>query len=129
MIPGVLGQLPFYCSSDIVFTFRDLQREVSSRWARHDVLYKKPLLEYVGPELMTVSMKIRLDMSLGVPPILAFDRLKRMVENRQYKTLVIGGEYMGRYILESVSEERKFHGFAGVCTLGEATLNLIEWGG
>lgn len=128
-VVGLLGQLPFVCSRDFVLTFNNLSREHSVRWAKHDVINKKPVLEFVGEELSKVSMTIRIDKSLGVPPTVGLDRLHRMLENKQYKTLIIGGEYLGRYVIESISETRKFHDGAGVCVIAEASISLIEYSG
>lgn len=126
---GTLGSLPFVCAYGYVLTFSDLSREHSTRWAEHEVIGKKPVLEYVGENLATVSLKIRFDTSLGVPPLVGLLRLKKMRENKLYKTLIIGGEYLGRFVIESVSEERKFHTGAGVCMIAEATVSLKEWTG
>lgn len=124
---GSLGQLPFVCSDSKVFTFSDLTRDTKTRWAKHDIIGKKPVLEFIGHDLSSVSLKIRLDISLGVPPKKGLDRLNRMRENRLYKTLIIGGEYLGRYVIESIGEVRKFHTGNGVCQVAEATLTLTEW--
>lgn len=126
---GSLGELPFVCSEDKVRTFSELTRDLGARWARHDVIGKKPILEFVGPDLMSASMRIRFDVSLGVAPEEGLDRLKRMLENKQYKTLVVGGETLGRFVIESISEERKFHAGDGTCLVAEATINLTEWAG
>lgn len=126
---GTFGELPFVCSSAAVLTFSDLSRDVSVRWAKHDLIGRKPELEWVGKDLSKVSFKMRFDSSLNVPPVLGLKRLKKMMENKQYKTLIIGGERLGRFVIESVSEARKFHTGAGVCIVAEATVNLIEWVG
>lgn len=128
-IIGSLGQLPFVCCSKMVLTFSDLSRENSARWARHDIIGKKPILEYVGEDLSKVSLKIRFDSSLGVPPIVGLTRLKKMLDNKKYKTLIVGGEYLGRYVIKSISEVRKFHTGLGVCIVAEATVELEEWAG
>lgn len=125
---GSLGQLPFVCSRSKVLTFTDLSRDNAARWAKHEVIGKKPVLEYIGPDLSTASLTIRFDSTLGVPPIVGLNRLKRMLENREYKTLIIGGEYLGRYVIESIGEVRKFHTGAGVCQVAIATINLTEYG-
>jgi phage protein U len=125
---GNYGSLPFVCSRKKVLTFQDLSRSNAIRWAKHDVIGKKPILEYIGPELSTVSLSIRFDISLGVPPLVGLAKLNRMMNNHLYKTLVIGGEYVGRYVIDSIEEVRKFHTGAGVCQVATATLNLTEWG-
>jgi phage protein U len=124
---GSLGQLPFICSWKKVLTFSDLSRENSARWAKHEVIGKKPVLEFVGEDLSSVSLSIRFDKSLGIPPAKGLARLKDMLENRLYKTLIIGGEYLGRYVIEQVSETRKFHDGNGVCLVATATIKLTEW--
>lgn len=126
---GSLGELPFVCSEDKVRTFSELTRDLAVRWARHDVIGKKPILEFVGPDLMSASLRIRFDVSLGVSPEEGLDRLKRMMENKQYKTLVVGSETLGRFVIESISEERKYHAGNGTCLVAEATINLMEWAG
>ena len=126
---GSLGELPFTCSYDKVRTFSELTRGLSARWTEHEVLGQKPLLEYIGPGLMTASLKMRFDVSLGIAPDEGLDRLKRMMENKQYKTLIIGGETLGRFVIESISEERKAHAGDGMCLVAEATVTLKEWAG
>lgn len=128
-IMGALGSLPFVCAYGKVLTFNDLTRGQSVRWAKHEVIGQKPILEWVGEDLATVSLKIRFDTSLGVPPLIGLNHLQKMLKNKQVKTLVIGGEYIGRFVIESISEDRKYHTGAGVCMVAEATLNLIEWSG
>lgn len=126
---GSLGELPFICSRKKVLTFSDLSIEHAARWAKHDVLTEKPMLEYIGPDLTKISLSIRFDISLGVPPLVGLKRLKKMLDNRKYKTLIIGGEHLGRYVIESISEVRKFHTGKGVCTVATATVSLMEWAG
>ena len=126
---GSLGELPFVCSMEKVRTFSDLSRELSVRWAKHDLIGQKPVLEFVGEGLNAVSLKMRFDVSLGIAPKDGLDRLKRMMDNKLYKTLIIGGENLGRYVIESISEERKYHAGDGLCLVAEATVNLTEWAG
>ena len=125
---GTLGPLPFICSQGKVQTFSGLSRELSSRWAKHDVLYKKPVLEWVGEELASVSLSIRFDAFLGSPPSEGLMMLKKMLESREAHVLVIGGSLVGKFVIESISEERKFHTGAGVCQVAEAKLTLKECG-
>lgn len=125
---GSLGQLPFVCSRNKVLTFTDLSRDNAVRWAKHEVIGKKPVLEYIGPDSSTVSLTIRLDIALGIPPLVGLNRIDRMLKNGKYKTLIIGGEYLGRFVIKSVSEARKFHTGAGVCQVAIVTLELEEYG-
>lgn len=126
---GSLGELPFICSMEKMRTFSELSRELSVRWAKHDLIGQKPVLEFVGEDLNSVTLKMRFDVSLGIAPKDGLDRLKRMMENKLFKTLIIGGENLGRYVIESISEERRYHAGDGLCLVAEATVSLTEWAG
>ena len=123
---GVFGEMPFVCAYDKVFTFNDLSRSRSVRWAKHDVIGAKPVLEYVGSELDKVSLKIRFDTSLNMPPAVGLLMLKKLTDDHEAKALVIGGEYVGRFVIESVTETRRHHTGAGVCIVAEAAIELTE---
>ncbi len=127
MVIGVLGVLPFICSEGFVLTFNGLSRDLSTRWAQHDVIGSKPVLEWIGDDLASVNLSIRFDMSLGAPPMAGLFTLKTMMESREAHMLVIGGEFLGRFVIESISEERKFHTGAGICVVAEASITLKEF--
>jgi len=128
-VVGTFGTLPFVCSSVFVLTFNGLSRELSVRWAQHDVIGTKPVLEYIGPDLASISMSIRFDSTLGLAPLMGLKKLKGMLEDGTAHVLVIGGEYFGRFVMESISEERRHHTGFGVCQVAEAKISLKECGG
>jgi phage protein U len=123
---GLLGVIPFVCSSSVVMTFKDLQVERSDRWATHEVIGQKPKLEYIGPQLLQVSFAIQLNSALGITPLAALVALKEMMELHEPQRLLIGPEYMGKFIIESISESRKHHSGLGICVSADVTVNLRE---
>lgn len=123
---GVLGLIPFVCSSSAVLTFRNLSVERSDRWATHDVIGNKPKLEYVGPNLLQVSFEIQLNSSLGVTPIASLIALKELMDLHEPQRLLIGPDYFGKFVIESMSESRKHHNGFGICISADVTLNLRE---
>ena len=125
---GTFGTLPFACSSAFVLTFSGLSRELSVRWAQHDVIGGKPVLEYIGPDLASISMSIRFDSTLGLAPLLGLKKLQGMLEDGTARALIIGGEYLGRFVLERIREERRHHTGLGVCQVAEAKISLKECG-
>ena len=124
---GTFGQLPFICSDAKVQTFTDMSIEHSERWATHEVIGQKPVLEHVGSGLKTLDFKMRFDAALGVNPEQCMNKLIRMMENGQYKTLIVGNEYLGQYVIESISETRKFHDGRGALLVAEATVKATEY--
>jgi phage protein U len=124
---GRYGSLNFICNDKKVQTFNGLSRSRDIRYATHDLIGKMPMLEFVGYGLYKASFTMRFDLSLGVSPAACLAKLQRMMNNKQYKWLMIGGEFVGRYVIESIEEERRIHAGDGLLLVAEAKVNLIEW--
>lgn len=125
-LTGLFGKVPFVSSSAIVYTFKDLSVSRSARWATHEIIGKKPKLEYIGPGLTEVSFNIQLNSSLGTPPLVALIMLKKMLEKKQAERLLIGPDYLGKFVIESIGEERKYHNNLGICVSAEVSITLKE---
>lgn len=130
---GMFGVLPFICMDKKVLTFKDLQRTNTMRFAKHDVIGKKPVLEKLGLDLRKISFSMQLKQNLlgnlpgSVPAaILLYNKL---MEKAEPQTLIIGGEILGKYVIESIDEQRLFHTGAGICIGAEISITLIEFGG
>lgn len=93
---GILGSLRFRVNDSRVFTFQNLKREVSASWSTMERIGQKPLSEFNGPDLQTISFDITLDASLGVKPRYLLGVLERMVEAGEVNTLVIGKNKVGK---------------------------------
>ncbi len=63
---GTFGDVTFEVSSDKVRTFSDMKRSGSSRLASHDLIGRKPLLEFGGPGLETLTFNMALSAFLGL---------------------------------------------------------------
>jgi phage protein U len=125
-LTGLFGKVPFVSSSAVVYTFKDLSVSRSARWATHEIIGKKPKLEYIGPGLTEVSFNIQLNSSLGTPPLVALIMLKNMLEKKQPERLLIGPDYLGKFVIESIGEERKYHNNFGICVSAEVSITLKE---
>ena len=64
-LQGLLGKIPFSCSDSRVLTFQNLQVQKSARYASHDIIGQKPVNEYVGPSMTTLSFTIQLRAQLA----------------------------------------------------------------
>jgi len=124
-VTGMFGRVGFIASDSAVFTYRDVSIKTSARFAKHDVLYRKPVLEYIGPESRTVSFSVLVHASLGVPPIIATQLLRSMVGGKAYR-LQLGPDYLGKFVLESVDESPRHHNGRGVPQFTELKLSLKE---
>ncbi len=127
MAIGRYGSLNFICSRDKVQTFKNLSRKRDIRYEQHDVVEKMPMLEFVGYGLYEASFTMRFDLTLGVKPIDCLTKLQNMMDNKMYKWLVVGEEFLGRYVITSITENHIHHAADGTLLVAEATVELKEW--
>lgn len=126
---GTFGPVVFVASAETVRTFDDLSRKEQGRWAKHDVVLKKPVSEFLGPDLGTVTFKMRFDASLGVNPRKEMDKLLEMVRDGKAYPLIIGGKGLGlsKWSLQDISQDWKYLENRGHLIVGEVTVNLEEY--
>lgn len=121
---GTLGTMPFSCAQGFVNTFHSMSRDLGERYGEHAVIGRKPVLEHMGPELVSIKLDMRFDSGLGMPPSLAMKMLKTMMESGGSHMLIVGGEYLGRFVIESISEDRRQWSGMGVCMVAEVSVSL-----
>ncbi|USG68381.1 phage tail protein [Brevibacillus ruminantium] len=110
-------------------TFQDFSRSASSRWATHGLLGRKPLSEFLGPELDEISFRMRFDVQQGMNPKQEMDRLLEMCRSGVAETLIIGGIALGmdQWIVKSVKQGWTLVDGAGRLLVGEADVTLEEY--
>jgi phage protein U len=118
--------ITFEVSSDKVLTWHEGERSGEARWAKLDVHGAKPVKEFLGPGLDSISLLVRLDVALGVSPK---DELRNMRKQRDEGNVLqfsIGGQLVGDYTLEAINEEwTRFA--AGVLQVAIAKIRLEEY--
>lgn len=67
MLVGFMADIPFIVSSHYIRTFDDYGRGTGGRWAQHDIIGDKPVLEFIGPDVEKISftMQLRADQGLS----------------------------------------------------------------
>ena len=83
--------ISFVTSSSKIQTFRNYSETIGSRWVDHNIQGRMPRSEFLGADLMTVSMTVELNATLGVNPWSVRDKLKNAVRNGTVD-VVIGGK-------------------------------------
>jgi len=124
---GVLGPIVFEVNADKVLTFQDASRSGDARWHTHDVFMGKPKQEFIGPGLESFTLQVRLDIALGVIPR---DEIRTMREQRDTGAVLqftLGGELVGEYTLEKISEDFKRWSRTGVLNTAIVSLSLKEY--
>lgn len=104
---GSFGDLTFKVSDKFVHTFDGMNWNFSAKYATHDRHIKSDLLEYMGPEIETISFSMVLSVFLGVTPLKQIKKMREMIKKGYARRLVIGGKVYGSYkwVMESGSVE------------------------
>lgn len=124
---GSFGIIAFTASADRVRTFTGLNKEAEARFSEHTLVGKKPKLEFEGPGLETITFSIRLDRFLGLNPEDEIERIVTLRDEGEAQPLVIGGNYMGMYVITQASEARRHHDNIGRLVQADISLTLKEY--
>lgn len=101
-----------------------MQRQSRGRWSSYNLIGRKPIKSFEGPDSAQVTVSITLDSDQGVNPRIMMDRIVQAIEAGTVDYLVIGGKIVGsRCYIESMSEtwERFFQGGRLTRATGEIT--------
>lgn len=103
---GTLGEVVFTVSYDLVRTFQDYKRNSSARLQAHEIIGKKPVTEFLGPGLDSISFAIDLSAFKGVNPKEEAEKLRKIMQNGEYVNLVIAGSPVSnnKWVIESINE-------------------------
>ena len=103
---GSLGSIVFEVSSRKVRTFKDLKRTTKARYAPHEVIGQKPILEFLGPDGEEITFTMQFSLSLGVEPQAEADAVRHLCEVGTAMYLVLCNTVVGAnpWIIESVGE-------------------------
>lgn len=92
---GILGDLEFVASSNKIHTFQEMSTTQSVRYAEHASLQRKPVLEYIGPNLDEVSLKIQWRIEDKVNPLAEIDKLKKKMDDGEFLPFFLGSRKVG----------------------------------
>lgn len=124
---GSFGAISFISSDKKLLTFRDMNKQYAGRYARHEVIGRKPKHEFIGPDARKISFSIRLDATKGVSPRAEINRLAEIVETGEAEPLILGGDYAGLFVLLDVNEKDMIYDHRGRLWLADVQLNLEEF--
>ena len=103
---GSMGDIPFVVTYGKIRTFSDYGRSGSGRWAKHDLIGRKPVMEFLGPDVEKVSMKIQLRTDHGINPESELGRLRKMRDTGAVFPFILGGAPVSDnyWLLEDIGE-------------------------
>ncbi len=106
MYVGSLGSIPFIVSRNYIRTFRDFGRQGAGRWAKHEIIGDKPVLEFLGPDVEKISFKMLLRAEDGINPSAEAKKLRKLRDDGKAVTLLLGFKVIGKskWVVESIDE-------------------------
>ena len=111
MFIGTFGNVVFETSNDLVRTFKDMTRDTNVRLASHDIIGKKPVIEWIGPGTDTIKFSMQFNSILGVEPKDEEKKLRDMAQKGKVAHIIVGGEPISDYkfIIESISSSGRIY--------------------
>lgn len=126
---GSIGAIPFVVSAEKIRTFHDFSRTGAGRWAKHDLVGRKPVLEFLGPDIEKISMKIQLRVDHGINPESELERLRKMRDDGEVFPLILGGSPVSNeyWTIESIGENVSFWRAGGKISSVTVDISLQEY--
>jgi len=113
-----------------VMTFDNFQRDGDGRWATHEIIgTNKPVMEFIGPGLETISFSVFLNTMLGITPIDEMKKLRQLRDNGIVCTLTIGGNAVtaNSWVVTKLSESHKSYSNQGNLLAATVNISLTEY--
>lgn len=126
---GSMGDIPFVVTYGKIRTFSDYGRSGSGRWAKHDLIGSKPVMEFLGPDVEKVSMKIQLRTDHGINPESELERLRKMRDTGAVFPFILGGAPVSDnyWLLEDIGENVSYWRAGGKILSVSVDITLTEY--
>lgn len=126
---GSMGDIPFVVTYGKIRTFSDYGRSGSGRWAKHDLIGRKPVMEFLGPDVEKVSMKIQLRTDHGINPESELERLRKMRDTGAVFPFILGGAPVSDnyWLLEDIGENVSYWRAGGKILSVSVNITLTEY--
>lgn len=126
---GSMGDIPFVVTYGKIRTFSDYGRSGSGRWAKHDLIGRKPVMEFLGPDVEKVSMKIQLRTDHGINPESELGRLRKMRDTGAVFPFILGGAPVSDnyWLLEDIWENVSYWRAGGKILSVSVDITLTEY--
>lgn len=126
---GSMGDIPFVVSYGKIRTFSDYGRSGSGRWAKHDLIGRKPVMEFLGPDVEKISMKIQLRTDHCINPESELGRLRKMRDTGAVFPFILGGAPVSDnyWLLEDIGENVSYWRAGGKILSVSVDITLTEY--
>ena len=97
--------------------------------AEHDLIGRKPVMEFLGPDVEKVSMKIQLRTDHGINPESELGRLRKMRDTGAVFPFILGGAPVSDnyWLLEDIGENVSYWRAGGKILSVSVDITLTEY--
>ncbi len=126
---GVLGDIVFQVSSNVIKTFDNLQWSGSARYSEHNRHLTNALTEFTGIDPDTMSFDMELSTYLGVDPMTELVKIWTYERSGKPLTFVVGERAYGKYkwTIERHKIRMKTYDKRGNVTGVSVSIDLLEY--
>ena len=126
---GSMGDIPFVVTYGKIRTFSDYGRSGSGRWVKHDLIGRKPVMEFLGPDVEKVSTRIQLRTDHGINPESELGRLRKMRDTGAVFPFILGGAPVSDnyWLLEDIGENVSYWRAGGKILSVSVDITLTEY--
>jgi len=121
----------FEVSDKRILTFDGFKRSNKITFAKNNVLMGKPVSEYVGQELDTITFKVSFRAQLGTEPRAEVDKLIYLHRSGAAVTLILWGKAFGtyRWVITNLDMDWTLINKLGYCQSIDCGITLEEYAG
>ena len=121
----------FEVSDKRILTFDGFKRNNKINFAKNNVLLQKPVSEYVGQELDSISFTVSFKSELGTDPRTEADKLIYLHRDGAVVTLILWGKAFGtyRWVITNLDMDWTRINKIGYCRAIECGITLEEYAG
>lgn len=126
---GSLGDIVFEVSSRKVRTFKDYKRNTKAKYASHEIIGQKPILEFVAPEGEEITFTMQFSLQMGVDPTKEADKVRELCEKGMAMYFVLCNAVIGenQWVIESVGESAETIDNNGRVIVSQIEVTLKEY--
>ena len=108
MAIGTFGPVTFEVSAEKTRTFDEFSRKTAAKFEEHAIIGQKAKMEFISPGLDEISFQVIFSAFHGLNPINEVKQLREIVQTGEYHSLIIGGETLGNFVIDNISEAWKY---------------------
>lgn len=126
MIVGSLEDILFSVSSNTIRTFNGMNRSGSARIEHHMPINGQPVAEFIGPDVQQITFNMELKQNFNINVNNALESLRDKRDLGEICTLIIGGNYLGDWLISEVGESHNLHNRRGRLVGATASITLTN---